>query len=53
MKLNDYGIVGYCKHCGKPIFSPRSWVGINKDMTYDLKPEVPTCLCAIKRKETL
>ena len=43
MKLTDYFPVGSCKICGKPIYSPRGWIGQTKYGFTDT-PKYPTCL---------
>lgn len=44
MKLTDYFPIASCPMCGKTVYTPRSWVGLNKDKTYTPAPNYPTCM---------
>jgi hypothetical protein len=44
MKLKDYFAIHNCPVCNKPIYTPTSWIGQNKDGTRKIAPYYATCL---------
>jgi len=52
MKYTDYTVIGHCKMCGKPVFTPVAWTGLNKDGSYKNQPKIYVCQCPQKITST-